>query len=112
MARTCAECRRTTAVATRPRLCASCSWAALRSSKPPNSQSAPGLLRRSSVAEEPAHATLTVDDLRTLCDLAALVGEDEATVLRRVVRGVNSSTTAFRAELNRLTDKFLSSIER
>jgi ABC-type transporter Mla subunit MlaD len=97
-------------VATRPRLCASCSWAALRNA----AASAASVSDATRPPTVEAHADLppTLENLRTLCDMAAMLGEDESTVLRRVMRGLNSSATAYRAELNRLTDKFLSSIDR
>jgi hypothetical protein len=53
------------------------------------------------------------DDVRVIQQLARLVGEDGLNAARRVVRAMaRGDTRAYTAELNRLTDKFITSLNR
>jgi hypothetical protein len=61
---------------------------------------------------EPEADAHTLERLAVLCDLASIVGEDGRAVVRRVVGGlVKGNRRAYEAHLNRLSSKFIASIE-
>jgi len=55
---------------------------------------------------------LLTDEILLLFALAPLVGEKGSVVVERVLRQLmNGSTRAYRTEINRLTGKFIASLE-
>ena len=109
----CAACRRAAANSTSGRtLCASCSWRDARnhSSTPAEHDAGSSEVFASTKDED---ALLRESDVAMLFDLAPLVGETGADVVSRVMLGIaKGNGRAYRAEVNRLTAKYIAALER
>jgi hypothetical protein len=105
----CAECRRVASSGAQPG-CRSCAWSAARHHRDAVAGSP---LTDNIGAERHSAHSIDADQLGTLYRLAALVGEDGAAVISRVLRGLaQGNSRTYRAELNRLTNRFLATLPR
>src|SRR4029453_10457163 len=111
----CAACRRTAGTTGSARaLCASCSWLAARTQSPPKSGAGAPKATASPGAQHDATRWDATDDvdLIMLFELASLVGEDVPDIVRRVLWAfAKGNERAYRAEVNRLTAKFIATLE-
>jgi hypothetical protein len=111
----CAACRRTAATTGSARaLCASCSWLVARTQSQPT---AAVRVPTATVSPDAQHDATRWDatddvDLIMLFELASLVGEDGPDIVRRVLWAfAKGNERAYRAEVNRLTAKFIATLE-
>ena len=105
----CAACKRAAAATgSEQAICASCSWLVARTQSQPTAT-----LAEPAAAAPGADAEDTVDiQLMMLFELAPLVGENGSDVVGRVLfQFAKGNERAYRAELNRLTAKFIAALE-
>ena len=109
----CAACRRAAAASSSGRgICASCSWLEARNHLALATDEESASTEFTSSPAEVCEAT-TNGDLALLFELAPLVGENGSEVVTRVmVQIARRNERAYRAELNRLTARFIAAIER
>jgi hypothetical protein len=111
MPSSCAACRRASDSGSARAICASCGWTVART----HSQAAQASEPPTSALVRAAHNDYTgdtADELILLFSLAPLVGEEGSVVVERVLRAiVKGNTRAYRTEINRLTGKFIASLE-
>lgn len=102
----CAACRR--ASDSRRAICPSCSWTVART----HSQTAEVQTSTFTGVEDEESERATSDEMFLLFGLAPIVGEKGAVVVERVLRQLaRGNARAYRVEINRLTGKFIASIE-
>lgn len=113
MNHSCAACRRAAAASSSGRgICASCSWLRARKQLASATDEGPASTACASATAEVCEAT-TNGDLALLFELAPLVGENGSEVVTRVLFQIaRGNERAYRAELNRLTARFIAAIER
>src|SRR5262245_27545359 len=106
----CAACRRAPSRSTGRAMCASCRW---REAQTSSHTAAAAEMANGEHSDTGAHSEVArPSDLYLLFRLAPLVGENGADAVERVLRQlVRGNTRTYRAELNRLAAKFITSIE-
>jgi hypothetical protein len=111
MSSSCAACRRASDVGSARAICASCGWTVARTHRQ-TAQAGESPSSSLTRATHEEYAGDTTDELLLLFGLAPLVGEHGSAVVERVLRQMRKGNTrAYRLEINRLTDKFIASLE-
>lgn len=106
MNRSCAECRRRLESGEYAEACTSCAWSDARL------RSRDYTVAVASVPVDHEAFEPGEEELEMLSELASMVGEDGVEIVRRAAASIRrGSSRVYRAELNRLTDKFIRNLD-